>query len=209
MEMDNNLLTEMVERWRKETHTFHLLEGEMTITLKDVAMLTELPIDGDAIIESSQKPLNGWGQFISESLGINIPEEAQEGHRVPPLHKSMLLIPWLVRTVGELPEDATEAQIERYARIYLICLVGGFLFPNKSWWKYALYVASSSFGRLGRDWEKKLGICLFGDDIFGVVKVYGSKNKASGWSHVHPPTMGLGAPSYFRSDLPCQQLGSR
>ncbi|CAI0429942.1 unnamed protein product [Linum tenue] len=132
MEMDNNLLTAMVERWRKETHTFHLLEGEMTITLKDVAMLTELPIDGDAIIESSQKPLNGWGQFISERLGINIPEEAEEGRRVPPLHKSMLLIPWLVRTVGELPEDATDAQIERYARIYLICLVGGFLFPNKS-----------------------------------------------------------------------------
>ncbi|CAI0381403.1 unnamed protein product [Linum tenue] len=65
MEMDNKLLTAMVERWRKETHTFHLLEGEMTITLKDVAMLTKLPIDGDAIIESSQKPLNGWGQFIS------------------------------------------------------------------------------------------------------------------------------------------------
>ncbi|CAI0384853.1 unnamed protein product [Linum tenue] len=85
----------------------------MTITLKDVAMLTELPIDGDAIIESSQKPLNGWGQFISERLGINIPEEAEEGRRVPPLHKSMLLIPWLVRTVGELPEDATDAQIER------------------------------------------------------------------------------------------------
>ncbi|CAI0426000.1 unnamed protein product, partial [Linum tenue] len=55
-----------------------------------------------------------------------------EGHRVPPLHKSMLLIPWLVRIVGELPDDVTDAQIERYARIYLICLVGGFLFPSKS-----------------------------------------------------------------------------
>ncbi|CAI0474988.1 unnamed protein product [Linum tenue] len=128
MEMDNNLLTEMVERWRKETHTFHLLEGEMTITLSDVAMLTELPIDGDAIIESSQKSLNGWGPFISERLGINIPEKAPEGRRVPPLHKSMLLIPWLVRTAGELPEDATDAQIERYARIYLIVWLKDFCF---------------------------------------------------------------------------------
>ncbi|CAI0403238.1 unnamed protein product [Linum tenue] len=130
--MDNNLLTTIVERWRKEMHTFHLLEGEMTITLNDVAMLTELPINGDAIIESSQKPLNGWCQFISERLGINIPKEAQQGRHRPPLHKSMLSIPWLVRTAGELPEDATNAQIERYARISLICLVGGFLFPNKS-----------------------------------------------------------------------------
>ncbi|CAI0378415.1 unnamed protein product [Linum tenue] len=148
--MDNNLLTTMVERWRKETRTFHLLEGEMTITLKDVAMLTELPIDGDAIIESSHKSLNGWGQFISERLGINITEEAPQGRRVPPLHKSMLLIPWLVRTAGESPEDATDAQIERYARIYLIffwledfcfrtslveiCIVCGF----ESFWKIGM-----------------------------------------------------------------------
>ncbi|CAI0604190.1 unnamed protein product [Linum tenue] len=66
MEMDNNLLTAMVERWRKETHTFHLLEGEMMITLKDVAMLTEFPINGDVIIESSQNPLNGWGKLINK-----------------------------------------------------------------------------------------------------------------------------------------------
>ncbi|CAI0461749.1 unnamed protein product [Linum tenue] len=59
MEMYNNLFTEMVGRWRKETHIFHLLEGEMTMTLKDVTMLIELPINGDAIIESSQKPFNG------------------------------------------------------------------------------------------------------------------------------------------------------
>ncbi|CAI0400298.1 unnamed protein product [Linum tenue] len=132
MEMDNNLLTTMVERWRKETHTFHLLEGEMTITLKDVAMLTELSINGDAIIESSQKLLNGWGQFISENLGINIAEKAPQDRHVPPLHKSVLSIHWLVRTFGSLSADATDDQIERYARIYLIYFVGRFLFPNKS-----------------------------------------------------------------------------
>ncbi|CAI0399970.1 unnamed protein product [Linum tenue] len=59
MEMDKNLLTTIVERWRKERHTFHLMEGEMTIILKDVAILTELPINGDVIIHSSHKPLNG------------------------------------------------------------------------------------------------------------------------------------------------------
>ncbi|KAE8777362.1 Alpha-L-arabinofuranosidase 1 [Hordeum vulgare] len=33
-------------RWRPETHSFHLALGEMTITLKDVAMISGLPIKG-------------------------------------------------------------------------------------------------------------------------------------------------------------------
>ncbi|CAL1403175.1 unnamed protein product [Linum trigynum] len=175
----------------------------MTTTLKDVSMLTVLPINGDAIIQSSQKSLNGWGQFIRQHLGINIPEEAAKGRRVAPLHKSMLSIPWLVRTFGMFPEDATDDQTYRYAHICLICLVGEFLFLNKSGGNmYCMWLRV-----LLGDWEKILGIGLFGDDILGVVQVYEEK-KTSRWCHVHPPTMGLGAPSYFRSDLPCRQLGS-
>lgn len=40
------LLSGLVDRWRPETHTFHLPFGEMTITLKDVSMLLGLPIHG-------------------------------------------------------------------------------------------------------------------------------------------------------------------
>jgi hypothetical protein len=32
--MDETLLTGLVDRWRSETHTFHLLFDEMTVTLK-------------------------------------------------------------------------------------------------------------------------------------------------------------------------------
>jgi len=39
-------LTALVDRWRPETHTFHLPVGEMTITLEDVAMILGLPIRG-------------------------------------------------------------------------------------------------------------------------------------------------------------------
>ncbi|CAL1384101.1 unnamed protein product [Linum trigynum] len=99
MELDNNMLTTLVERWRRETHTFHLLKGEAMITLKDITLITDLPINGEAIIGSLKKPLAGWGAFILAHLGIEVP---------------------------------TEEQVERYARVYLIGLVGRVLFPNKS-----------------------------------------------------------------------------
>ena len=47
--LDRSLLTALVDRWRPETHTFHLPCGEMAPTLQDVAMLLGLPISGDAV----------------------------------------------------------------------------------------------------------------------------------------------------------------
>ena len=44
--VDRAIITTLVERWRQETHTFHLPLGEATITLLNVALLTRLPIDG-------------------------------------------------------------------------------------------------------------------------------------------------------------------
>ena len=49
VKLDRSLRTALVDRWRPETHTFHLLCGEMTPTLQDVAYLLGLPIIGDAV----------------------------------------------------------------------------------------------------------------------------------------------------------------
>ena len=49
-EIDHNLITTFVERWRPETHTFHLPHGETMITLQDVEVLLGIPIDGEAIV---------------------------------------------------------------------------------------------------------------------------------------------------------------
>src|SRR6185503_559309 len=49
IQLDRSLLTVLVDRWRPETHTFHLPCGEMTPTLQDVAYLLGLPIVGEAV----------------------------------------------------------------------------------------------------------------------------------------------------------------
>jgi len=43
---DRGLISAFVERWHKETSSFHLPVGELTITLDDVAYLLHLPIIG-------------------------------------------------------------------------------------------------------------------------------------------------------------------
>lgn len=43
-------ITALVDRWRPETHTFHLPTGEMTPTLQDVSMILGLPIGGGACV---------------------------------------------------------------------------------------------------------------------------------------------------------------
>jgi hypothetical protein len=40
------LLVTLCERWHSETNTFHMVLGEMTVTLDDVACLMHLPIEG-------------------------------------------------------------------------------------------------------------------------------------------------------------------
>ena len=43
---DRGLISAFLERWHKETSSFHLPVGEVTITLDDVALLLYLPIIG-------------------------------------------------------------------------------------------------------------------------------------------------------------------
>lgn len=53
---DRSLLAALVDRWRPETHTFHLPCGEMAPTLQDVTYLLGLPIAGDAVCAPDVPP---------------------------------------------------------------------------------------------------------------------------------------------------------
>ncbi|KAG6532573.1 hypothetical protein ZIOFF_006422 [Zingiber officinale] len=65
--IDGALITALLERWRPETHSFHMPEGEMTVTLQDVAVLLGLPIHGSAI--SGRANVDIYDYCLSQILG--------------------------------------------------------------------------------------------------------------------------------------------
>lgn len=121
--LDNQLISALVERWRKETNTFHLPVGEMTITLDEVALNLGLAIDGEAVVavgvaDSSTVP-------ICEKLLGRIPTSTDR-------RGGFLKLSWLKDSFSRCPEDASIEQMEQCTRAYLLYLVGSTLFSTTS-----------------------------------------------------------------------------
>ncbi|XBH98562.1 hypothetical protein VPH35_128052 [Triticum aestivum] len=69
-------LTALVDRWRPETHSFHLPCGEMTMTLQDMAMISGLPINGQAV--TGRVSVGNWRERTGILIGVE-PDGPQEG----------------------------------------------------------------------------------------------------------------------------------
>ncbi|CAN1293881.1 Serine/threonine-protein phosphatase 7 long form homolog [Linum perenne] len=66
MRLDHGLITALIERWRHERHTFHRPEGECTVTLQDINIISGLPINGRAV---TGRTSGHWTQMIYDFLG--------------------------------------------------------------------------------------------------------------------------------------------
>lgn len=105
----HSALTALVDRWRPETHSFHLPCGEMTVTLEDFAMITALPIQGHALTRRVDK--NNWKQRVTALIGDCPATQDNRTSGVP--------LMWLQNNRAICPEDADAPTVERYARAYL------------------------------------------------------------------------------------------
>ena len=118
--IDWPLITCLVERWRPETHTFHVPVGEMTITLQDIAIILGLRIDGPAVTGTCVLDV---AELCGELLGVTPPTDALRG--------SAISIRWLCQQLSTPGPDADEVDLEWSARGFILVLMGSFLFADK------------------------------------------------------------------------------
>ncbi|CAN1142039.1 Protein MAIN-LIKE 2, partial [Linum perenne] len=116
------LVTALIERWRPETNTFHLVPGEATITLEDVEVLTGLPTTGRPLIVSpDEQPVP---EICEQWLGIQPPPNAVQGRTIK--------VAWVKRLFDRLPDGASGEVITYHARAYTWVLVAGVLLADRN-----------------------------------------------------------------------------
>ncbi|XP_019450644.1 PREDICTED: serine/threonine-protein phosphatase 7 long form homolog [Lupinus angustifolius] len=118
VEINNNLLLALIERWRLETHTFHFPCGEPTVTPEDVAYQLGIPIEGVIVTGVIS---TDWEALCFRLLGVVLIGNGLMGQRVK--------LTWLERTFRELP-DANEVIIQQHTIAFILRIIGGFLMPN-------------------------------------------------------------------------------
>ncbi|MFQ6620213.1 hypothetical protein Gotur_001060 [Gossypium turneri] len=83
----------LVERWRSETHTFHIPCGECTITLEDIALQLGLPVDRPVIIGSAM--VRGKVDLCTAMLGKIL----NRGILMPDKSRNLVHVRWLLHLV--------------------------------------------------------------------------------------------------------------
>ena len=118
--IDWPLITSLVERWRPETHTFHVPVGEMTITLQDVDILLGIRIHSPAVTGTC---VFNVAALCAELLVVIPPADAIKG--------ATISLRWLCFQLSTPPPDADEVTLEHCARGFILALIGSFLFADK------------------------------------------------------------------------------
>ncbi|XP_075098951.1 serine/threonine-protein phosphatase 7 long form homolog [Nicotiana tabacum] len=135
LQLDWSLITALIERWRPETHTFHLPIGEATITLQDVEVPYGMPVDGlpvalphamrdytgDQYLETLQRLTGFWPEDEGVLVGARASHLALTPVR---LH--------LEAMHDDITHDTPDLHINQYTRLLLLLMFRGVLFPNTS-----------------------------------------------------------------------------
>ncbi|KAL5141625.1 Serine/threonine-protein phosphatase 7 long form [Glycine soja] len=121
LKINVSLISALIERWRPETHTFHMRCRECTITLQDVFVLLGISVDGLPLIG----PTNlDWADLCEDLLGVR----PQEGE----IKGSVVKLSWLAHHFDQINNDDDEEQVRRFARAWILRFIGGVLFVDQT-----------------------------------------------------------------------------
>ncbi|CAL5414210.1 unnamed protein product [Camellia sinensis] len=121
-------ISAFVERWHPETNTFHMPNGEMTVTLDDVQTILGIPVTGMAL---SCPKLTRYeaAELVNAILGVPMNDAFAE---LVQSRGQFVKLDWLRTRFHEVNDTDDANFIEYAARAYLLCLLGCTLFADKS-----------------------------------------------------------------------------
>ena len=94
----------------------------MTITLQDVEVLLGLPVDGRPLVALTSVES---AELYRQLLGITTCEQA--------LDRSCITLPWLSKQFqAPITTETNEQTVQQYARFYMLSILGGNIFVDKS-----------------------------------------------------------------------------
>lgn len=130
--IDKGIISAFVERWHRDTSSFHLPIGEMTITLDDVSSLLHIPITG-AFFSVNVFNKDEGANILAELLGVSHGVAYAEFNVT---RTATVRYSWLLDVYHQ---RCREHRWQMAARAFLLFLVGCTLFSDKS--AYAVSVA--------------------------------------------------------------------
>jgi hypothetical protein len=138
--IDHDLCSAFAERWHKESSSFHLPFGEMTVKLDDVVYLMHLPIDG-MLLSHKSISRNDAMEMMIRYLGSSPGDAIEEVNDIRGAHarfwylrkifKQRLLQQMNADNEGDIEEEVQKLRGQAIC-IYLLYLVGITLFTDKS-----------------------------------------------------------------------------
>ena len=117
MEADHALITALVQRWCRETHTFHIPYGEMGITLQDIEVMLGILVDGLPVTGRTDLK---WNEVCRDLLGYE-PSLVISNSNKSTFTGARIKYKWLdAQFVTPLAADADDEVVQQNARYHLL-----------------------------------------------------------------------------------------